>query len=103
MAVKPLISLCLQSLGLSTQQWLVFAVIVMTGCLKLDHSKVINGLPVSVQSAVGWLIAVHCSAHKTALVISDVVKLVSQVNEMYDLLAHAVHNLFAKRPTKQAN
>lgn len=49
---------------------------------------------IDYENALPWLICVHCCAHRCALVISDVAKIITSLKKI-DLLLRRVHNFFA--------
>lgn len=66
---------------------------------------VLSGVGVARESAVPWLLGVHCCAHKCALVVSDILHsklLVDLVRDLasIDKLLALVHNLFAHSTKK---
>ncbi|BBM98169.1 hypothetical protein Mp_1g11370 [Marchantia polymorpha subsp. ruderalis] len=59
-----------------------------------------NGLGAKLRKIVGYLLSVHCAAHKTALALGDTAKEMEDLQEL-DIVLKAVHNLFSKSGSHQ--
>ncbi|OAE33175.1 hypothetical protein AXG93_4773s1490 [Marchantia polymorpha subsp. ruderalis] len=59
-----------------------------------------NGLGAKLRKTVGYLLSVHCAAHKTALALGDTAKEMEDLQEL-DVVLKAVHNLFSKSGSRQ--
>ena len=59
-----------------------------------------NGLGAKLRKSVGYLLSVHCAAHKTALALGDTAKEMEALQEL-DFVLRGVHNLFSKSGSRQ--
>ena len=59
-----------------------------------------NGLGAKLRNTVGYLLSVHCAAHKTALAVGDTAKEMEALQEL-DFVLKSVHNMFSKSGSRQ--